>query len=66
MSTKTATIDTNSKGEIIAQDADGNLIAAKRRTNNPAALAQVISATEIAGFTIDWKGSTVAKPESAE
>lgn len=63
MSTKTATIDTNSKGEIIAQDADGNLIASKRRTNNPAALAQVISAAEIAGFQIDWEESTVAQPD---
>lgn len=64
MSTKTATIDTNSKGEIIARDADGNLITSKRRTNNPAALAQVISAAEMAGFTIDWDESTVAKPEA--
>jgi hypothetical protein len=66
MSTKTATIGHNSNGEIVAQDADGNLIASKRRTNNPAALAKVISDTEIAGYVIDWTESTVAKPESTE
>jgi hypothetical protein len=62
---KTATIHTNSRGDIVALDYDGNFIASKSRYCNPAALAQVICAVETAGYTIDWAESDVAKPESS-
>jgi hypothetical protein len=61
---KTATISTNSRGDIVALDSDGNVIASKSRYCNPAALAQVICAVEIAGYAIDWNESDVANPES--
>lgn len=66
MNIKTATIDTNSRGELIAQDEQGNVIVSKRRTNNPAALAQVISTAEFSGYAIDWKRSTVCNPAENE
>jgi len=62
---KPATISTNSRGDIVAMDSDGNVIASKSRYCNPAALSQVIGAVEIAGYTIDWAESDVANPESA-
>jgi hypothetical protein len=62
---KTATIHSNSRGDIVALDSDGNVIAGKSRYCNPAALAQVICAVEIAGHVIDWAESDVANPESA-
>jgi hypothetical protein len=62
---KPATISTNSKGDIVALDSDGNVIAKKRRYCNPSALAQLICAVEIAGYVIDWNESDVANPESA-
>ena len=62
---KTATIHSNSRGDIVALDSNGEFIASKSRYCNPSALAQVICAVEIAGFEIDWAESDVAKPESA-
>jgi len=62
---KTATISTNRRGDIVALDSGGNVIAMKRRYCNPAALAQVVCAVEIAGYVIDWNESDVTNPESA-
>ena len=61
---KTATISTNSRGDIVALDSDGNVIASKSRYCNPAALSQVICAVETAGYAIDWNESDVVNPES--
>lgn len=62
---KTATISTNTRGDIVALDYDGNFIASESRYCNPSALAQLICAVEIAGYVIDWAESDVANPESA-
>jgi len=62
---KPATIHVNSRGDIVALDFNGEFIVSKSRYCNPAALAQVICAVEIAGYTIDWNESDVARPESA-
>ena len=62
---KTATIHSNSRGDIVAINSDGNVIASKSRYCNPVALTQVIGAVEIAGYTIDWAESDVANPASS-
>jgi len=54
------TID--SKGYcLIARDEEGNVVAKRRTTCNPAALAQIILDAQQFGV-IDWKNSQVAEP----
>lgn len=47
---------------IIARELDGEVVASRSTTCNPAALAQLILDIELAGSQIDWDGSQVAKP----
>ena len=48
--------------KIIARDETGKIVASRSRSNNPAALAQIIYDAETLG-EIDWSNSPVAKPE---
>jgi hypothetical protein len=62
----TATIETNSRREIVALDSSGNVIAKRSRYCNPVALQQLVSSAEIKGYKIDWENSTVANPHENE